>query len=70
MQIIKYGRRKYNFADGRVELTGTSITEKASGGEDEQAFTRRLMKKYGNNQGTVEIVFKNSSPDYAIITFK
>jgi hypothetical protein len=70
MQMIKYGRRKYNFANGMVELTGTSITEKASAGEDEQAFTRRLMKKYGNKQGTVEIVFKNSSPDYAIITFK
>ena len=39
-------------------------------GEDEDAFTERLMRKYGNHQGTIEIVFKGGQPDYAIITLE
>ena len=70
MEIINFGRRKYEFAHGSVELMRTDITERSLKGEDEHAFTKRLMKKYGNKEGTIEIVFKNSRPNYAIVTFK
>ena len=45
-----------------------SITERALVGEDERAFTERLMRLYGQQKGTIEIVFRSGCPDYAIIT--
>jgi hypothetical protein len=68
MKVIEYGRRRFTFSNGKKVTTSTSITEKALRSEDEEAFTERLMKKYGNQQGTIEIVFKGGRPDYAIIT--
>ena len=70
MKVINFGRRKYEFANGTVELMRTDITERSLKGEDEQSFTKRLMKKYGKREGTFEIVFKNSRPNYAIVTIK
>jgi len=70
MKVINFGRRRYSFAQGCVELTRTDITERSLNGEDEEAFTRRLMKKYGASEGTIEIVFKKGRPDYAIVTLK
>jgi hypothetical protein len=69
MMKVIFGRRKYSFSGGAVELTGTSITERSLKGEGENAFTRRLMKLYGNRKGTIEIVFKMGNPDYAIVSF-
>jgi hypothetical protein len=69
MKVINFGRRRYTFANGSVELMRTDITERSLNGEDEDAFTRRLMRKYGNSEGTIEIVFKKGRPDYAIVTF-
>ena len=68
MKVINFGRRRYSFARGSVELMRTDITERSLNGEDEEAFTRRLMKKYGSREGTIEIVFKKGRPDYAIVT--
>jgi hypothetical protein len=69
MDCIKFGRRIYSFNNGDVVLKSTSVTEKALPDEDETAFTDRLVTKYGNQQGVLEIVFKRGRPDYAIITF-
>ncbi len=69
MKGVSFGRRKYSFSNGSVELTGTSVTERSLKGEDENAFAKRLMKLYGKNEGTIEIVFKMGRPDYAIIAF-
>lgn len=57
-----------SFANGCMVINSTSITERALLGEDEEAFVHRLMKKYGDGEGTIEIVFKAGKPDYAIIT--
>lgn len=70
MQVINFGRRKYAFSNGMVELTRTDITERSLNGEDEEAFTKRLMEMYGKKEGTIEIVFKRGRPDYAIVTFE
>lgn len=67
---ISFGRRKFSFSYGRAVLKSTSVTERALVGESEQAFTKRLLGIYGNQQGTIEMVFKNDRPDYAVITFK
>jgi hypothetical protein len=67
-ELYNFGRKSLSFAKGVASLTKISITEKSLLGEDEKAFTQRLLKKYGNDQGTMEIVFKNGRPDYAIIT--
>ena len=69
MNNIKFGRRIFSFAKGDMVLESTSVTEKALPGEGEMAFTRRLVKKFQDRQGTIEVVFKRGSPDYAIITF-
>lgn len=70
MKFINYGRRRFTFRKGKKIITSTSVTERSLRGEDEEAFTERLMKKYGNQQGTIEIVFKGGQPDYAIITLE
>ena len=67
-QYIRFGRRKFDLVQGKVELTSTSFTERALPGEDEQAFTDRLLKLYGSREGTIEMVFKGGNPDYATIT--
>ena len=70
MQVINYGRRRFTFRNGKKVITSTSITERSLRGEDEDAFTDRLMRRYGNHQGTIEVVFKGGQPDYAIITLE
>ena len=70
MGDIDYGRKKYRFSNGTAELTRTSFTVKSLWNEDEQAFADRLMKLYGAQEGTIEMVFKSGHPDYAIITFE
>ena len=69
METIKFGRRKFAVNDGEIILLSTSITVRASNGENEQAFTERLTKMCGDTQGVIEIVFKAGRPEYAIITF-
>lgn len=68
MERVEYGHKIFSFAKGRTELTSTSVTVKSLPGESEKAFTHRLMKKFGNQEGTIEIVFKKGRPNYAIIT--
>jgi hypothetical protein len=63
-----FGRKSFSFSKGVASLTKVSITEKSLVGEDENTFTQRLLKKYANEEGTIEIVFKNGHPDYAIVT--
>jgi hypothetical protein len=67
---ISFGRRKFSFSYGRAVLKSTSVTERALIGENEQSFTERLLRIYGDQQGTIEMVFKNGRPDYAILTFR
>jgi hypothetical protein len=69
METLSYGRKLFSFAQGITVHQSTAITEKALPHESEEAFTSRLMKKYGHRQGTVELVFKNGRPNYAVITF-
>lgn len=69
MESIQYGRRHISFSNGKAVFTGTSLTEKAFPGEDEEAFTTRLLRTYHRKRGTIEIVFKAGSPEYAVITF-
>lgn len=68
MRVVEYGRRKFTFENGKKVVTSTSITERSLYGEDEEAFVRRLLEKYGNGRGNIEIVIKAGRPDYAIIT--
>jgi hypothetical protein len=69
MDCIKFGRRIYSFNNGDAVLKSTSVTEKALPDESETDFAHRLVTKYGDQQGVLEIVFKRGRPDYAIITF-
>ena len=68
MSDLKFGRKTLSFAEGATVLTKTTITEKAMSGEDETSFTQRLLRKYENQRGAIEIVFKNGRPDYAVVT--
>ena len=68
-RVIKFGRRKFTFSNGKVKLESTSVTERALASEDEETFTNRLLQLYGQREGTIEIVFRRGQPDYAIITF-
>lgn len=65
---VKYGRKTFSLDNGKAVLTRISITEKSFPREDENAFTERLIRKYGSLQGTIEVVFKDGHPDYAIVT--
>ena len=67
-QHIRFGRRKFEFAQGKAELTSTSFTEKALPGEDQRGVNIRRQCLYGSREGTIEMVFKGGNPDYAIIT--
>lgn len=69
MQRINFGRRRFSFNNGKAVPESMSITERALVGEDERAFTERLMRLYGKQKGTIEIIFRSGRPDYAIITF-
>ena len=69
MQRINFGRRRFSFKNGKAVPESMSITERALVGEDERAFTERLMRLYGKKKGTIEIVFRSGRPDYAIISF-
>ena len=68
MERVEYGHKKFSFAKGKAELTSTSITVRSLPGENEKAFTHRLMQRFGHQEGTIEIVFKKGQPNYAIIT--
>lgn len=70
MDKIRFGRRHLTFRHGAVKLTSTSRTERAYPGEDEHAFTNRLIDTYGDREGTIEIIFKSGRPEYAIVTIK
>ena len=69
MDIVNYGRKIFSLNKGTAVHTTTAITEKPLLNEGEKAFTRRLIEKYGHHQGTVEIIFRNGHPNYAVITF-
>lgn len=68
MKRLAFGRKKFTFSKGVSTLTSTSITEKSRHGETEAQFTSRLLAKYADAHGEMEIVFKQGLPDYAIIT--
>jgi len=68
MNELRFGRKKYSVEKGKPVLKSTSITVRALPGEDEESFTSRLIRKYGQQAGTVEMVFKHGRPDYAVIT--
>lgn len=68
MQTIAYGRRRLSFCRGNAIPTSTILTIRAEEGEDEVAFTRRLLAECGESEGTIEIVFRAGVPEYAIIT--
>lgn len=70
MSQLSFGRKKFTFSEGVSTLTCMSITEKPLPLEDEAAFTARLLTKYANCQGDMEIIFKHGKPDYAIITIE
>ena len=65
---IIFGRKRFSFAEGVPTLESISITEKPLRGEDEDQFTQRLARRYGNRYGEIEIVIKGGYPNYAIIT--
>ncbi|HMT20331.1 MAG TPA: hypothetical protein PKE20_03640 [Promineifilum sp.] len=67
---VPYGRVTMSFANGRAKLQQITITEKAFPGEDDEQFVARLLKHYGDKNGTFQIVFKNGKPDYAIVTLE
>lgn len=68
MNRISFGRKKFAFSQGVSTLTSMSITEKPLPDEDEAAFTARLLAKYADCEGDIEIVFKHCAPEYAIVT--
>lgn len=68
MEPVHYGRKTYTFGRGTSVLTCVSVTEKPNVGEAERAFRDRLLAKYDNSEGTIEIVIKNGRPSHAIIT--
>jgi hypothetical protein len=68
MEIIRFGRRRLSFSNGTAVHTSTTVTERAYHDEDEQAFVKRLLKTYCDEEGSLEIVFKAGRPEYAIIT--
>ena len=69
MQGMRFGRKILTFGQGNAVLQSISVTERAIPGEEEEAFTRRLLRKFEGQQGTIEIIVKNGRPDYAVITF-
>jgi len=68
--MMKYGHKTFSLAGGEMVLTSVTITEKPLPGEDETAFTRRLLEMYKEHQGKLELVIENGRPDYAIITLQ
>lgn len=69
MHKMRFGRKKYSLKKGKPILESTSVTVRTLPREDEETFTKRLIKMYGHLEGTVEMVFKAGRPDYAVITF-
>jgi hypothetical protein len=67
---LPFGRKTLSFARGKATLKQIIITEKSLPGEDEDHFVNRLLQKYADRYGTIQVVFKNRIPDYAIITFE
>lgn len=67
---LPFGRKTLAFAKGKATLKQIAVTEKSLPGEDEELFISRLLFKYADRNGTIQVVFKNRIPDYAIITFE
>lgn len=63
-----FGHKLFSVADGNIELTATTITEKALPFEDEKHFLDRLLAKYDGHDGKIEIVYKRGQPEYAIVS--
>lgn len=70
MPTIHYGRRRLAFSKGRAVPTSTTHTVRAFPGEDEAAFVERLLAERDADHGTIEIVFKNGLPEYAVVTIE
>jgi hypothetical protein len=68
MQTILFGRRHLSFSNGSAVHTRTTVTVRANPGEDEHAFTQRLLAQCNGREGTIEIIFRAGVPEYAIIT--
>lgn len=67
---VPFARKILSFSGGAALLKKVSITERPLPDEDENGFTRRLLEKYGKQQGTMEIVLRNDRVDYAIVTLE
>lgn len=67
---VLFGRKQFSFGGGAPILESIVITEKPLKDEDEVAFTQRLVHQYSDQHGTIEMVIKNGSPDYAIIALE
>lgn len=65
MEPVVYGRKIYSIDNGNSLLISVSVTEKPIVGEDERAFRDRLLRKYKDHEGTLEIVIKNGRPNHA-----
>ncbi len=57
-----------SFANRKVALKKVKLIEKPFPEENEATFTQRLLDKYHGQSGTLEIVFRNGRPEYAIVT--
>jgi hypothetical protein len=68
-ELLSFGRKILSFSKGEAFVTEICVTEKSLADENEQKFTQRLLGKYREHEGTIEIVIKNGRPDYAIIKF-
>lgn len=64
---LSFGRKVFLFSKGEASCTEYSVTEKSTMDESEQHFTDRLLGKYSDREGTIEIFIKDGRPDYAII---
>jgi hypothetical protein len=67
---LRFGRKTLTFSRGKATLKQIVVTEKSIPGEDEEHFLARILQKYSDRNGTIQVVFKNLIPDYAIITFE
>mgnify|MGYP000316868317 CR=1 FL=1 len=70
VENVPFGRKTLTFKQGKATLTQVTVTEKCQPGENEERFVERLLRIYADRKGTIQVVFKNRMPDYAIITFE
>jgi hypothetical protein len=69
-ESVPFGRKTLTFDKGKATLKQVTLTEKSLPGEDEEVFVDRLLRMFADRNGTIQVVFKNRIPDYAIITFE